>query len=188
MAISELLKVVPPPANPVEAKNGTAWKRAQEVIGSKLPNDFRDVGLHYGSGTFCGTYLGILNPLSADFERAVTFLLAELRERRLTYNYPYGVFPEQPGLLPWGSDENGNVLHWLTEGAPDYWPIILQPEGAEGHELERFDIPMTTFLAKAFTYELRPKYVWNPEYGHFADRTFIPTPPPKAKKVRKKKK
>jgi hypothetical protein len=144
--------------------------------------------VHYGSGTFCGTYLWVVNPLSADFERAVNYLLTVLRETKETHKFSYGVFPEQPGLLPWGSDENGSVLYWLTQGAPDDWPIIIQAEGAEEHELERFDMPMTTFLAKAFTYELIPRYVWNPDLEHFADRTFTPTPLPKAKKLRKKKK
>jgi hypothetical protein len=184
MAISELLKVVPPPANPVEAKNGMAWKRAQEVLGTKLPSDFRDLGLHYGSGTFCG-FLSILNPLSADFERAVTFLLSELRKRQMIYKFPYAVFPEQPGLLTWASEE-GNALHWLTEGAPDDWPIIIQ--AAEGGGLERFEMSVTTFLTKAFTYQIKPKHIWYTGYEPFKDLTFTPTPPPKPKKARKKKK
>jgi hypothetical protein len=84
-------------------------------------------------------------------------------------------------LLPWGTDENGNTLHWLTEGVPNDWPVI-----AESHdgEIERFDMSMTTFLAKALTREIRPKHIW---YWPFADMIFTPTPPPKPKKTRKKK-
>src|SRR6516165_5284122 len=101
MAIRELLKIVQPPANPVEAKNGDAWKRAQKAIGTKLPNDFREIGLHYGSGRF--GEISIVNPLSADFERTMTYLLETLREVKgssIYRNYPYEVFPDQPGLLP----------------------------------------------------------------------------------------
>jgi hypothetical protein len=150
-------------------------------------SDFRDVGLHYGSGKFCG-FLSILNALSADFKRAVNYLLETLREVKGSSpyrNYPYEVFPSQPGLLPWGSDENGSMLHWLTEGSPDDWPVIV--ESHEG-ELERFDLSMTTFLTKAFTYQIKPKHIWYTGYEPFKDLTFTPTPPPKPKKARKKKK
>lgn len=184
MAIGELLKIVAPPANPVEARNGEAWERAQKIIGTKLPSDFREIGLHYGSGSFCE--ISIVNPLSADFERAMTYLLETLREVKgssIYRDYPYEVFPDQPGLLPWGSDQNGNTLHWLTEGEPDDWPVII--ESHEG-ELERFNMSMTTFLAKAFTYEIQPKHVWHAGYQPFADLTFTPALPSKAKKIRKK--
>jgi len=157
----------------------------QVSASNQLLTDFHDIAIHYGSGTFCGTYLAILNPLSPDFERAVNYLLTELRERQVTYKYPYGVFPEKGGLLPWGSDENGDVPHWLTEGIPDDWPTILQ---ADGGELERFDMPMTTFLAKAFRYQISPKHAWYKAYAPFRDLTFAPTPPVKPKKARKKKK
>src|SRR5262249_35774093 len=99
-----------------------------------------------------------INPLSSDFEPSVTYLLQTTRHNQMRRKYPYGVFPDQPGLLPWGGDENGHLLHWLTEGAPKEWPVII--ESHEG-ELERFDMSMTTFLAKALTNQIRPKHIWN---------------------------
>jgi hypothetical protein len=177
MAISELLKIVPPPAAPVENKNGGVWQRAQKALGTNLPGDYRELGLRYGSGKFCG-YLGVINPLSTTFDSSVKYLLDTLRQMQRRRNYPYAVFPEQPGLLPWGGDENGHMLHWLTEGLPDAWPVII--ESHEG-ELERFHMAMTTFLAKALTNELRPTHIWNTP---FTKEELVFTPAPR--KVRKR--
>jgi hypothetical protein len=72
----------------------------------------------------------------------------ELVERRCARaNIPYSVYPDAPGLLPWGRDENGSVMLWLTEGEPNDWPIVLvRIEG--GHE--RWDLSLTSFLAGTF--------------------------------------
>ena len=172
MAIAELLAVVSPPSNPINAENGNHWTLAEQWIGFGLPDDFRDFATHYGSGKICGNYLGILNPLSTDnFQDAVTSFAEVLRDVKRPREYPYDVFPDRPGLLPWGSDENGNYLHWLTEGEANAWPIIV--ESHEG-ELERFDMSMTTFLAKALTNEIRPKHIWRRPFTQ-DERVFTPS-------------
>jgi hypothetical protein len=170
MAINELLSVVPPPSNPVEAQDGEVWTRAQAALGINLPEDFRAVGVHYGTGRFCGGYLAVANPLSEHFETSMTSMLQATRDNRATHNYPYHVFPDKPGLLPWGADENGHVLHWLTEGNPDEWPVIV--ESHEG-ELERFDMSMTTFLARALKNDVIPKHIWNTRFTK-DELTFTP--------------
>jgi hypothetical protein len=173
MAINELLKIVARPPTPVEAENGKTWTRVQKVIGTRLPRDFRDFGTHYGTGKLCGGYLGVLNPFSVHFVSSVTYLLQATRDNRATHDYPYQVFPDEPGLLPWGTDENGHTLHWLTEGAPDEWPVVV--ESHEG-ELERFNLSMTTFLAKAFTNVIRPKHIWGTPFSP-EELTFTPIKP-----------
>jgi hypothetical protein len=62
---------------------------------------------------------------------------------------PYSLFPERPGLLPWGSDDNGNTLCWLTEGEPHEWPIIAKVCRYNYYEHHRMS--MTSFLAGCFT-------------------------------------
>ncbi len=177
MAITELLKVVPPPTSPKEAYNELAWETGQESLGVALPNDFREVGVRYGSGKFCG-YIGALNPLSEDFTTSIIYLLEVLRDIAESRKYPYKVFPDHPGLLPWGGDDNGHMLHWLTEGDADNWPVII--ESHEG-DLERYDLSMTTFLAKALTNEIRPKHIWGRPFTE-DELVFLPTPPKKTRK------
>jgi hypothetical protein len=178
MAINDLLKLISPPDKPVECKNGVKWKQAQKSLDTDLPNDFLEIATHYGSGRFCD-FLGILNPLSPDFESSVTYLLGVLRDVKESRHYPYSVFPDRPGLLPCGGDDNGNMLHWLTEGDANDWPVIL--ESHEG-ELERFDMSLTTFLSKVFSNAIRPKHVWNKPFAR-EELRFVP----KTIKVRKKK-
>lgn len=161
MAIEELLAVIPPPENPLEAVDNGAWERAQEIVGTKLPQDYLDYGLNYGTGTFCG-FLGVVNPLSDYFESSVEFLLETTRDIGTTRKYQFRFHPDQPGLLPWGGDELGHTLHWLTEGQPDTWTVVL-----ESHEggLQRIDVSMTTFLAKAFRNEIRPRDIWHDPFA-----------------------
>ena len=65
----------------------------------------------------------------------------------------YNAFPTKPGLLPWGEDDNGCTMYWLVEGPPNDWPIIVNPPRYS--EYQQFHLSMTTFLAKAFTRQLK---------------------------------
>jgi hypothetical protein len=51
--------------------------------------------------------------------------------------------PEPGGLLPLGGDLNGGHAFWLTEGAPEAWPLVIYPDWTE---IERHDIPLVDFL------------------------------------------
>ena len=53
-------------------------------------------------------------------------------ERDWPHRVPYPIYPDQPGLLPWGNDENGNDYYWLTEGAPDTWRVLSDEVRGEG--------------------------------------------------------
>jgi len=49
--------------------------------------------------------------------------------------FPYPIFPEPGGLLPWGDIRGGGVAFWLTERAdPDGWPVVVT-----SHECEYWD-------------------------------------------------
>jgi len=58
------------------------------------------------------------------------------------------LFPESPGLLPWGSDANGHLYCWWTKGKPDKWSIVQLFHGYEGDPLEIVPGPITSFLVK----------------------------------------
>jgi hypothetical protein len=64
---------------------------------------------------------------------------------------PHDPFPARPGLLPWGRDENGHMMCWLTKGKPDRWPIILR---RHDNVYETWKLSLTSFLAKAFRNEI----------------------------------
>jgi hypothetical protein len=52
MSVAELMAVVPPPAQPRDIGDLTAWSAAEASIGTRLPTDFRDFVLRYGTGVF----------------------------------------------------------------------------------------------------------------------------------------
>lgn len=152
MAIESLTSIVVPPANPFETEDAEILQRHQERLNLQLPHDIREFGAVYGSGlvyvqTF---YIEVFNPLSIKYyDRFMLFanLLSERKEDEGHVRFPYQVYPNSPGLAPWASDVNGNILCWLTEGSPNNWRVVVRPEDGD---FEEFPGPLTEFLASAF--------------------------------------
>ena len=94
----------------------------------ELPEDYRALIARYGAGTLAGAVLlvpGHHDPngdLVKQIERQ-RWVLHTLIEQGI--EQPYA--PES--LLPWGWDESGNVLWWLTEGS---WPVVANEARGEG--------------------------------------------------------
>lgn len=174
MAIGELTRVVMPPTEAVDCGTKAQWKAIQDKLGLILPIDLCEFGLTYGTGEFCDGFLEVVNPFSPKYQEYVAYETRILRNNKSSElaEFPYDVFPHQPGLFPWGRDENGHTLLWLTQGEPDTWPVIV--ESHEG-KFERFDTSMTTFLAKALTNEIRPEHIWTKPFSD-EERTFSPLP------------
>jgi hypothetical protein len=163
MAIEELLALVSPPRSvAAEVPN---WDQIERAIGTRLPADYRAFALHYGSGRFeDGTCtFWVINPLSPNYPVKFAEELDLWRFRREAFpsEYPADIFPVVPGLLPWGRDEDGGMMGWLVEGDdPDRWAVVAKNRN---EVFERFDLSLTTFLARSLTHELRPS-VWRPDY------------------------
>jgi hypothetical protein len=155
MSVAELMEVVPPPARPRDSGDSPAWNGAEAKIGTPLPSDFRDFEFRYGTGVFNDPgrlCIFTRNPLAPDFEsqfRSDCNWLREMKECAELDEFPYEVFPRLPGLILWGDDDNGCMFFWLTEGHPDKWPVQVTPP--HGYFWERFELPMTSFLAQAFS-------------------------------------
>ena len=180
MAIDELVAIVPPPHKPLESGSPEKWLRSEEQLEVTLPQDYREFSTTYGTGRFCSGFIEVFNPFSdcyIEIIHAQCRLLNAIREGGM--EVPYGIFPSRPGLLPWGRDENGHMMCWLTKGKAEKWPVILRR-----HEnvYEMWKMPMTTFLAKAFRNEI-DSIIWDafrPEEVMF--ESFIP----KYKKAKKR--
>src|SRR5947209_15882365 len=167
MAVEELIAIVPPPAQPIDAGTPVQWAAVEQKLGTRLPADFRAFIQHYGSGAFNDPgrlIISIRNPFAPNFDQ-----LARLDRERLlnakravgNEEFPFEIFPSSPGLLQWGHDIDGWMLLWLTEGNPDRWPVLVCPPGP--YDFERIDLLMTSFLAKAFARELTWT-IWDPEF------------------------
>ncbi len=158
MAIEDLITAVPPPAKPIETGDQKNWVLIEQTLGISLPTDFRDFGLRYGTGRFTDRrelHIGVFNPFSSVFLEKIRGECDRCRECKEVLgqeSIPYPIFPETSGLLPWGGDEIGSGMYWLTEGPAKEWPVILMNHH---EEIERYDLSMTTFLAKVFRREFR---------------------------------
>jgi len=149
MPIEPLKKLVPPPRNPSEVGSLQQWEAIERDLGLELPSDYRDFVFTYGSGRFAKFY-GIYNPFAASQYAAllpsIQRVCAAERETKRDWPeiVPYPIYPDQPGLLPWGCDDNGNYYFWLTEGTSDFWPVLSDEVRGEG--FREYHCTMTEFL------------------------------------------
>lgn len=82
-----------------------------------------------------------------------------LKLERQRWETDYELFPTRPGLLPFTMDEDGGILAWYMDGDSDEWPIMAKHKDGEW---QRFDMPITTFLARTFQGKIAPE-IWNTE-------------------------
>jgi len=171
MSLRELIKVMPAPKLPTEVGSEEELRLVERELGVKFPQDYREFVHAYGSGSI-EDFIRVLNPFSASDRlgfvpraKKLCDILRGLREMDIV---PYPVYPDKGGLLPWGWDDNGNNLFWLASGKPDKWSTVLG--AGRGHKWERFNYPMTTFLAKVLTGTVTSD-IWP---GDFPDKNLAP--------------
>lgn len=147
MTIADLLNVMPAPVQPEEASGD--WGAVETSLGTGLPQDYRYFVETYGTGQI-DDFLGVLNPFSAgpfynllSAGRAHLDGLIQLRSELGTF-LPYPLFPEVGGLLPIAITDNGDTIHWLTNGPPDEWTIVV--EDSRAPECEAYDMSFNQFL------------------------------------------
>jgi hypothetical protein len=137
VSIDALVRLVPPPANPVQAD--ADWPSAEAALGVRLPDDYKELVTCYGSGEFCD----LVHPLTAaelvadgpDALEVERELAAEDPE-----DYPYPFHPDPGGLLPWGQTSNGHLLCWRTD---DWTVVVYAPRDLE---YSPYDVSVTGFL------------------------------------------
>jgi hypothetical protein len=168
MAIDELTALVAPPESPSEVPERPGWKAIEKRLGVHLPSDYKEYVTTYGSGLL-GNFIIVASPFSAhegvELFSVIEMSCTALRERKENEGeegVPFAIFPEESGLLPWGGDENGNGLYWLTEGAPDHWPCLVG--AGRDRRWQRFDMPMSSFLAKVLSGDVKCK-IWPPAFA-----------------------
>lgn len=154
MSINELTELVAAPETPKEVPAEPDWKKVEAELGTALPGDYKEFVLTFGTGLL-GSFVRVYNPFAASVRTSLISasrldceILQELKESEGDEEVPFEIFPEVPGLLPWGNDENGNGLYWLTDGEADSWSVIVG--AGRDRRWQQFDMTMTSFLAKSF--------------------------------------
>jgi hypothetical protein len=149
VAIEELVAFIPPPATPIDGEGD--WSVAEGEFGIAFPADFKQLIRRYGTGRFYGD-LRVANPLQPWGRDLIRDDLARYGELRDACEMSLKLFPESPGLLPWGGDSNGHLYCWWTEGAPDSWRLVQVFHGYE-EEIEPVLGPITSFLVRFISNE-----------------------------------
>ena len=121
MTIANLMKVVPPPAEPFWAYKGP-WAAIEGELGTALPQDYKDYVAVYGSGDFM-RHLTVFLPKSwsANLRLGAQVKLFPWKfydvSKDVVGNLPYPLWPEPGGLMVFGGTSGGDHLFWLMRGA-----------------------------------------------------------------------
>jgi hypothetical protein len=136
--LDDLTSRVPPPDDPPPAVD---WEAAHAALGVVLPADYRALVERYGAGSIAGLRL-----LVPGHPNRYVDLLRQVEPQRWALQQLIDQGIEQPyapaALLPWGIDEGGNAVWWLTEGS---WPVVANE--ARGEDWYRYDGGAVAFLA-----------------------------------------
>jgi hypothetical protein len=149
---------VPPPGKPVDVGSLEDWRAAERELGLALPSDYRDFIFTYGTGLFA-RFFRLYNP----FATGAMGLLPSVQEtcewrRRTKRDFPervpYPIYPESPGILPWGNDENGHDYYWFTQGAPDQWTVLS--DNVRGSGFAEHRCSLTEYLTGILLGRIKP--------------------------------
>ena len=154
-AIDRLVALVPPPAAPVDEDGD--WPVAEAALGLALPADFKALLRTYGVGVFDDVRL--LTPFDThpdgvfDLVESARVLIPWFEDLRaeVPEDFPFPLYPEPGGLLPWAKTGDGADLCWLTEGQPDSWPTAAWNIRGGGH---RYDMIATELLYRYLSGQL----------------------------------
>jgi hypothetical protein len=176
MAISELVRLVTPPVQPIQAEDEEAIRAVERFLGLRLPADYVDLARHYGTGSFGDSsfYFWIDDPMRSRSTEILEQEIACWRQLRSAFpkEFAFDLYPAQPGYLPCGADVDGGIIGLLMEGSSDSWPVVAKSR--DGHQMEMYRMPLTSFLAKALRQEIRPE-VWRQDFPEDVTRvTFVP--------------
>lgn len=148
MTIARLFRIMSPPTEPVES-NGS-WSSVESALEIKIPDDFKSFIERYGSGTI-GDFISVLNPFSLRpnlnlMEQSKRQLIA-LRDLHDDFGEPspFELYPTAGGLLPVAITDNGDVIHWMTNGDPVDWTVVVNE--ARSPDYQQFSCNLTVFLA-----------------------------------------
>ncbi|WP_369142128.1 SMI1/KNR4 family protein [Streptomyces sp. R44] len=151
-AVQELTRLVPPPAG----GGPRTWSRTEQLLGTALPQDYKDLVDTYGGGVFDGT-IWILEPDCTDQDYDLVAIAGERTEvlGRLWDRgepKPDELAADGSDVLPFAYIEgSGAYLYWLTSetAKPEQWTVLVN-EG-RGPEWEHHAVSAAEFVAGVLT-------------------------------------
>ncbi|MGC4747623.1 SMI1/KNR4 family protein [Micromonospora sp. DT201] len=108
------------------------WSLIERSLGNlALPGDYKALVERFPDGRFAEAITvirpGVKRGDPEDFLGYYSHRLNDMREWRADGDgvFPYPIFPEPDGLLPWGEGPRGELFFWLTNSTePDSWIVV----------------------------------------------------------------
>src|SRR5262249_53312238 len=129
--LKAISKLVPPPDNP--QGRDRSWQDVQTDLARKLPADYKQFIDLYGSGLINGQIFVFNFRDTKLFERPLpeelcgehSFIQGYERDRAMGgHDWPYAMYPEPGGLLPFATLFEIDTLNWATHGPPNRWDVV----------------------------------------------------------------
>lgn len=126
-----------------------SWEKAIASVGHRFPNDFKRLAEVFPSGSF-GNRIYLFSPIQnqqslADYKKDSQLTLERLEMIRELVTFPYTLFPEADGLIPWASGDNELYLwHNAWGSEPDDWPVVYVD--SENGDCGRYEGSVSDFL------------------------------------------
>lgn len=126
------------------------WESVERSLGVPVPNDFKALVAKFPRGVF-RKYASVSIPECSDgqwnFIGDLELALEDLRAWRDDEpdRFPYPLYPEKRGLIPWGGSTQGEIFFWAPDAEdPAHWDTVAyEPEEIRW---ERFHLSATEFL------------------------------------------
>ena len=151
MTLQELQTILHFNMEPVERPTDEQLARAEEELGLKLPDDYKEFIKYYGRGNVA-RFIHLHGP-SSQFMSADLVAMAKIdREGYKSGRYispddfPYARYPETDGLLPWAYTINNDMLYWLTKGECNSWSVVVYERSSSVFQI--FNVGMVAFIGQ----------------------------------------
>ena len=134
-----------------------------ELINEGFPRDALEFLAKYDGGL--DDYIWLISPLHPDWQKMIepikqsylslqyhfeTKILPKANSSFISNGgYPFRLYPEENGLLPWAQCDNGTVFYWRINGGK--WTILVYGESWDFWE---FEMTTTEFLYKLITRQI----------------------------------
>lgn len=107
------------------------WETIERSLGLRLPDDYRMLAEITPLGRFQG-FVRLIRP--GDFDHPESeylgyyeYRLEDMRAWREEEpeRFPFPIYPEPGGLLPWAATHRHDLIFWLTaDNDPNEWPVV----------------------------------------------------------------
>lgn len=144
---ANLTRILKPPVFPSGTNIPMQWTMLADWLPKQFPVDYEEFVRIYGSGLVDG-FIVVFTPFSRIEGAQMAYRagkILDLARRLRDPLYPFPLYPEPSGALPWGTTDNGDTLFWVTEGSPEQWTVRVSR--SRSSEFADYPLGLTGFLA-----------------------------------------